>query len=80
MSIIQTLTPGAIVLTLVLTACDGTPKTIPVDEPTNTDKGSGTGVFTEGAGGSDRTGMDPATEKDLHTVVALDALPIMLYV
>ncbi len=65
---------------MVLVSCDGGPKTIPLDDPADTEKSSGTGVFSNGGGSTAPTGMDPALEKDLHTVIVLEALPTSKYV
>ena len=60
------------------TACDSGPKEIPAEG--GAAQNGSTGVFSN-APGKDRPGVvDPAMEKDLHTVVALEALPTSKYV
>ncbi|MBP6312308.1 MAG: hypothetical protein WAR83_10765 [Flavobacteriales bacterium] len=61
-------------------ACDTGPKTIPGSDAPSNDQGSGTGVFSDPSGQPQANAVDPAIEKDLHTVVALEALPTEKYV
>lgn len=64
---------------VLLHACSGGPKTIPEDE---SDAGGqqSTGIFSSGEGQAPAGAVDPAAEKDLHTVVALETLPTTKYV
>lgn len=65
----------------LMCACDSGPKAVPASTENEGGTGS-TGVFSEGAAapqqGSNELG--PGVEKDLHTVVALEALPTSKYV
>lgn len=72
-------TVALVVWVSLLCACDSGPKAVPA----STENGGGsTGVFSEGAEvpqpGTNELG--PGVEKDLHTVVALEALPTSKYV
>ncbi|MBL0128504.1 MAG: hypothetical protein IPP83_13850 [Flavobacteriales bacterium] len=59
------------------TACDNGPKEIPAE---GAGTPNSTGVFSNASGPGDQGAVDPAAEKDLHTVVALEALPTSKYV
>ncbi|MBL0044888.1 MAG: hypothetical protein IPP33_11010 [Flavobacteriales bacterium] len=65
----------------LLCACDSGPKAVPASTENEGGTGS-TGVFSDGAAapqqGSNELG--PGVEKELHTVVALEALPTSKYV
>jgi len=65
------------VILVTLSACDSGPKAIPVEGGSN--DGSSTGVFS-GTAKDPAGAVDPAVEKDLHTVVALESLPTEKYV
>lgn len=60
-----------------LAACGNSPKEIPAEG--GGDEGS-TGVFSGVESSAPQGALDPAAEKDLHTVVALEALPTAKYV
>ncbi len=66
---------GAMLLTA---GCSIGPKTIPEDADGGGDQ-QGTGVFSGGATAPSGT-VDPSAGKDLHTVLALEALPTTKYV
>lgn len=70
---------GAVGIAWMLAACGGDPKVVPA---TPEGANSGSGIFSEGANGTqpDPGAIEPAVEKDLHTVVALEALPTEKYV
>lgn len=80
MNTFRTILSNSILSVMVLTACESGPKTIPAAEGPGSDQGSGTGVFTDQGGQQQTNSVDPAIEKDLHTVVALEALPTSKYV
>lgn len=63
---------------LFLTGCGNDPKEIPAEEGGS--EGASTGVFSGGEARAPQGALDPAAEKDLHTVVALEALPTAKYV
>jgi len=64
---------------ILLHACSGGPKTIPEEEGGVSSEKS-TGIFSTGEGTAPANAVDPAAEKDLHTVVALETLPTTKYV
>lgn len=59
--------------------CNSGPKAIPAEDENSTEQGS-TGIFSGGAAQAPAGAVDPAAEKDLHTVVALESLPTTKYV
>ncbi len=65
----------------LLFACDSGPKAVPATTG-NEDGSSGTGVFSDGMGAPQQGSNElvPGVEKELHTVVALEALPTSKYV
>lgn len=63
---------------LFLAGCGNSPKEIPAEGGET--EGSSTGVFSGGEATAPQGALDPAAEKDLHTVVALEALPTAKYV
>lgn len=74
------LTPALWLMAMALfTACDSGPKAIP-EEAAHSGDNNGTGVFSSGGSGSPTGAMDPAAKEDLHTVLALEALPTSKYV
>lgn len=68
-----------IAVAILLNACSGGPKTIPEEEGEMSGQ-RGTGIFSTGAGQGATNPVDPAAEKDLHSVVALETLPTTKYV
>jgi len=60
-------------------ACDRGPKVVSAEKENSASEKGSTGVFDEGAQ-PPAGAVDPAAEKDLHTVVALEALPTSKYV
>lgn len=68
-----------IAVAILLHACSGGPKTIPEEEGEVAGQKS-TGIFSAGGGQGATNPVDPAAEKDLHTVVALETLPTTKYV
>lgn len=67
-------------LALLMTACDSGPKTISEGGDEGASQQQSTGVFSNGGGSASPGAVDPAAEKDLHTVVALESLPTTKYV
>lgn len=65
-------------LLALLAACDSGPKAIPAEASDGGEQGS-TGVFSGGPE-APAGAVDPAAEKDLHTVVALETLPTSKYI
>ena len=70
----------ALCFLFTMIACDTGPKTIPAADASGNEQGSGTGVFSDPSGQPQANAVDPAIEKDLHTVLALEALPTEKYV
>lgn len=68
-----------IAVAILLHACSAGPKTIPEEDGESAGQ-KGTGVFSNGGGPAAMDRVDPAAEKDLHTVVALETLPTTKYV
>jgi hypothetical protein len=63
----------------LFTACNNGPKAIQEDSSSAGGQGS-TGVFSGGPSTAQSVAMDPAAKDDLHTVLALEALPTSKYV
>ncbi len=65
----------------LLCACDSGPKAVPASSE-NEGGTNSTGVFSDGAAAPQQASneLGPGVEKDLHTVVALEALPTSKYV
>ena len=80
MSTKRILTIGVTLLHLLFVACDGGPKTIPLDDAGAAGAEKGTGVFSDGPSEGAPSGIDPAIGQDLHTVVAVESLPTSKYV
>ncbi|HRD54362.1 MAG TPA: GW dipeptide domain-containing protein [Flavobacteriales bacterium] len=70
---------GGLVAMALFTACNNGPKAIPEDA-NGADAQSSTGVFSGGASNAPSGAVDPAAKEDLHTVLALEALPTSKYV
>ena len=68
-----------LVAVILLHACNGGPKTIP-EEAADTGQEQSTGIFSSDGERAPDGAVDPAAEKDLHTVVALETLPTTKYV
>jgi len=60
-------------------ACNNGPKTIP-EASGEGPESNRTGVFSGGGASTSSNAVDPAAEKDLHSVVALETLPTSKYV
>lgn len=63
-----------------LMACNNSPKAVPAENGQGASPRPSTGIFSGEGGGGAMGEVDPAAEKDLHTVVALEALPTTKYV
>ncbi|MCB9182823.1 MAG: hypothetical protein H6591_02820 [Flavobacteriales bacterium] len=74
----RTATVNHLAAIVLLAACGDSPKEIPAEDGGT--EGSSTGVFSGGESSAPQGALDPAAQKDLHTVVALETLPTAKYV
>lgn len=65
---------------MLLAACDSGPKAIPAEGEAASGGQPSTGVFSSDGDQAPAGVVDPAAQKDLHTVIALESLPTSKYV